>query len=107
MVSAEAKAALLAGKKLRRAKLTQARGDLSFTCTFDAPSFVVRGLKVPDGEKLDAISKFQERMTFVDLFKEALLCLFDRFVDERLDGKKWKATREEIHTWVKDRKTRG
>lgn len=107
LVSAEAKAALLAGKKLRRAKLTLARGDLSFTCTFDGPAFIIRGLKLPEGEKLDAISKFQERMTFVDLFKEALLSLFDRFVTERLDAKAWKSSREEIHAWVKTRKTRG
>lgn len=106
LVSAEAKAALLSGKKLRRAKLTLARGDLAFSCTFEAPAFVVRSLKLPEGEKLDALSKFQERMTFVDLFKEALLSLFDRFVDERLDAKKWKATRAEIHTWVTERKTR-
>lgn len=107
LVSAEAKAALLAGKKLRRCKLTLARGDLSFTCTFDGPAFLVRGLKLPEGEKLDAVSKFQERMTFLDLFKEALLSLFDRFVDERLDAKKWKASREEIHAWVAGRRTRG
>lgn len=107
LVSAEAKAALLAGKKLRRGKLTLARGDLSFTCTFDGPAFIVRGLKLPEGEKLDAVSKFQERMTFVDLFKEALLSLFDRFVEERLDARKWKSSREEIHAWVKQRKTRG
>jgi len=107
LVSAEAKAALVSGKKLRRAKLTLARGDLAFSCTFEAPAFVVRSLKLPEGEKLDALSKFQERMTFVDLFKEALLSLFDRFVEERLDAKKWKATRTEIHTWVTERKTRG
>ena len=107
LVSAEAKAALVSGKKLRRAKLTLARGDLSFSCTLEASSFVVRGLKLPEGEKLDAISKFQERMTFVDLFQEALLTLFDRFITERLDPKRWKQTRDEIHAWVRERKIRG
>lgn len=106
LVSAETKAALLDGKKLRRAKLTLARGDLSFTCTFEGSSFTIRGLKVPEGEKLDSVSKFQERMTFVDLFKEALLSLYDRFVTERLDAKQWKATRTELNTWITERKVR-
>lgn len=103
--SAEAKASLLSGKKLRRAKLTLARGDESWTCTFDAPSFIVRGLKLPEGEKLDTISKFQERMHFMDLFKEGLLALFDRFCEER-ESAGWGQTLEEIHQWVKVRKTR-
>jgi hypothetical protein len=42
----------------------------------------------------------------VDLFKEALLSLFDRFVAERLDAKRWKVTREELHAWVSERKIR-
>lgn len=102
--SAEAKAALLAGKKLRRAKVTLARNDQSWTCTLDAPSLVVRGLKLPEGEKLDAVSKFQERMALIDLFKEALLGLFDRFANERDDAKAWKAAIADIHQWVATRK---
>lgn len=104
-LSAEAKASLLAGKKLRRAKLTLARGEESWTCTFDAQAFTVRGLNLPEGEKLDTISKFQERMQLLDLFKEALFLLFDRFCEERED-KSWSKTAEEIHKWVKERKTR-
>ncbi len=104
-LSAEAKAALLAGKKLRRAKITLARNDESWTCTFDGPSFVIRGLKLPEGEKLDAISKFQERMQFIDLFKEALLSFYDRFCADR-ESKDWPATLADIHTWITTRKTR-
>lgn len=104
-LSAEAKASLLSGKKLRRAKLTLARGDQSWTCTLDGPSFVIRGLKLPEGEKLDAISKFQERVQLIDLFKEALLSLFDRFSDDR-EAKDWNKTLAEIQEWVKSRKTR-
>ena len=104
-LSAEAKASLLSGKKLRRAKLTLARGDQAYACTFDGPSFVVRGLKLPEGEKLDAVSKFQERIQQIDLFKEAVLTLFDRFADER-ESKEWNKALAEIHAWVKERKTR-
>ncbi len=104
-LSAEAKASLLSGKKLRRAKLTLARGDQAWACTIEGPSFVLRGLKLPDGEKLDAVSKFQERMQFLDLFKEALLSLFDRFANDR-EGSGWKTTVDEMQAWVKGRKTR-
>lgn len=104
-LSAEAKASLLSGKKLKRAKLTLARGEESWTCTLDAQSLVVRGLKLPEGEKLDAISKFQERIQLVDLFKEALLSLFDRFATER-ESKEWSKTLAEVHEWVQHRKVR-
>ncbi len=104
-LSAEAKASLLSGKKLRRARLTLARGDQSWTCTLDGPSFVIRGLKLPEGEKLDAASKFQERVQFMDLFKEALLSLFDRFCADR-EAKEWSSSLADIHQWVKTRKTR-
>lgn len=105
-VSAEAKAALLSGKKLRRAKLTLARGDQAWSCTFEGPTFTIRGLKLPDGEKLDAVSKFQERMEGVALFREALLSLYDRFCNERDDAKVWKATVADLQTWISTRKTR-
>jgi recombination associated protein RdgC len=104
-LSAEAKAALLSGKKLRRAKLTLARGDESWTCIFDGPSFVIRSLRLPEIEKLDAVSRFQERLRHIDLFKEALLTLFDRFCVER-ESKDWARTLIDIHQWVKTRKTR-
>jgi hypothetical protein len=106
LLSAEAKAALLSGKKLRRAKITLARGDEAWTCSFDADAFVFRGLKLPETEKLDAVSRFQERMRMIDTFQQAFLQLFDRFVDERRDGKIWKDAQAEIHKWVSGRKTR-
>jgi hypothetical protein len=106
MLSAEAKTALLSGKKLRRAKITLARNDQSWTCSFDADQFVFRGLKLPEGEKLDAVSRFQERMALLDTFQQAFMGLFDRFVDERRDAKIWKDARADIHKWVSGRKTR-
>lgn len=114
LVSAEAKAALLAGKKLRRAKLTLARGNASWSCTFDASAFTLRSLRLPEStdggadgkEKLDAVSRFQSRMLHLDLFQNALLSLYDRFVDERQSEAAWKKTQAEIHAWVKGRKVR-
>lgn len=106
LLSAEAKSALLDGKKLRRAKVTLARGDQEWTFGFDAVPFTFRSLKLPEGEKLDAISKFQERMDLLDVFQRAFFGLYDRFIAERRDPKLWSATLKEIHAWVKDRRTR-
>lgn len=106
LLSAETKAALLSGKKLRRAKLTLARGDQAWSVTLDAVPMTFRGLKLPEGEKLDPISKFQERMDLLFLFHEAFYGLYDRFVDERSESKKWNVTVKEIHAWVSGRKSR-
>lgn len=115
LLSAESKTALLGGKKLRRAKVTLANGDAAYSFTLDALPFSFRGLKLPEqntdakGEKikLDAISRFQERMDQLDFFQKAFFGFYDRFVSERRDAKKWAATLKEIHAWVAGRKTRG
>lgn len=106
MLSAETKGALLSGKKLRRAKLTLARGDQAWTCTMDAVSFVFRGLKLPEGEKLDIISKFQERMDLLRTFHDAFFGLFDIFVRVRTNGPLWHEECKQIHAWVANRRTR-
>lgn len=104
--SAEAKTALLSGKKLRRAKLTLARGDETWQVFVDAQEFVFRGLKLPDTESLNAVGRFQERMQFLDVFKEAFFGLYERFLDERGDGARWKAATKEIHKWIAGRGAR-
>jgi hypothetical protein len=106
LMSAEAKTALLGGKKLRRAKVTLARNEESWRVAVDADAFVFRGLKLPETEKLDPIGRFQDRIAKIGVFVEAWYSLFDRFVAERTSESNWKATQKEIHAWVKGRKTR-
>jgi hypothetical protein len=104
-ISAEAKTALLSGKKLERAKLTLARtDDEQWSCAFDTDAFVFRGLKLPESEEvLDAASRFQERVQKLDLFREVLLDLFGQFAAERGTPRRWAATQKEIHRWVTGR----
>ena len=45
-------------------------------------------------------------MDLLDLFQRAFFGLYDRFVTERRDAKKWNAAIKEIHGWVKERRTR-
>lgn len=105
-LSAEAKTALLSGKKLRRAKLTLAlEGDRTWTVTVDA-TFAFRGLKLPEGEKLDAVSKFQERQIYLDQFRQGFFELYARFCAERETSATWAATVQDMREWVASRKTR-
>lgn len=106
-VSAEAKTALLSGKKLRRAKLLISCHDETWSCSFDTELFVCRALKLPDPkEVLEPVSRFQDRMLKFDVFRCLLLELLDRFLAERAASKKWAATQKEIHKWAADRTTR-
>ena len=105
-LSAEAKTSLLSGKKLKQAKLTLAQGDVQWSCTLTASGFIVRSLKLPPLEKMDAVSAFQERINQIGRFSEALMRLFDRFVQERNNVNEWKNTVQEIRAWVSDRKSR-
>lgn len=103
LVSAEAKTSLLSGKKLKRATVTMARGDEAWTVSLDADEFIFRGLKLPKGDQLDFVGRFQERMLSIHAFQEAFLGFYDRFLDERADGAVWQKTRKEIHEWVSNR----
>jgi hypothetical protein len=105
-ISAEAKIALLSGKKLRKARILLARGQDTWQVSLDADSFTFRGLKLPEGEKLEPVSRFQERMTSLNTFTTAFLEIFDRFMKERTDEKAWEKTRGDIHRWVSERTAR-
>lgn len=103
LVSAEAKVALMNGKKLRAARLILARGDMQWGVTLDADTFAFRGLKAPKEERLDPVSRFQERMLAVSAFREAFFALFDQFLSERRNDGSWRETRTAIHRWVSGR----
>lgn len=107
LVSGEAKAALLAGKKLLRARLTIARGDDVWSATLDARSFTVRSLKMPDNrEARDPVSRFQERMNGLAAYRDMLFALFDKFLDDRTDPAAWKSAVADIRRWVAGRKVK-
>ena len=106
--SLEAKTCLLGGKKLREAKVTFALDEVhTWAFSFEADRFRFRGLKLPAGEaQLDAISRFEERLAFLEQWREIFLDLFGAFLDVRLDARKWKNTVADIRAWVKGRPAR-
>ncbi len=106
LLSSEAKSALVAGKKLKRAKLTLVRGEEIWATNLDATDFGFRGLKMPKGDQqLDPVSRFQERMLGLDTFMRGFAALFDLFLDARSSGASWSATTEAMRSWIAERKT--
>lgn len=103
MLSAEARTALLSGKKLKKAKLQFVRGEEVWAFTFDADDFVFRSLKLPETETFDRVGKFQERMVFLETFRQSFFHLYSEFAKERNDSKVWKETKDEMRKWVADR----
>ncbi len=106
VVSAEAKTALTSGKKLKRAKVTFARGEDTWTLTLDADEFVCRSVQLPKGENLDAASKFQDRVLAMETLRQVITGFYNRFLNERLSTQEWEAIRTDIHKWVSARKAR-
>ena len=103
--SIEAKTCLLSGKKLKEAKITFALDEqVAWSFGFEADQFLVRGLKLPQGEgQLDSISRFQERMIFLEQWREIFLDLFGTFLRARTDSKKWKQATADIREWIQGR----
>ncbi len=103
MLSAEARTALLSGKKLKKAKVQFVRGEEAWAFTFDADEFIFRNLKLPQTETFDRVGKFQERMVLLEVFRQSFFHLYSEFVMERNASRSWKETKEAMRKWVADR----
>lgn len=105
-ISVEAKVALLGGKKLSNARLLIGRGKDVWQVLLDAGRFSFRGLKLPAGEKLDPISRFEERMVSIDIFTTCFLEIYDQFIMTRTNAAVWPGVQKEIQGWVSERTAR-
>lgn len=102
--SAEAKACLLAGKKLRKASVTLTRGEATWKMTLDGETLAIRGLKPMMTEgSLDFISRFQDRMQQVETVSRLLMGLFEAFVEERRNPDTWKPRVTAMREWAQAR----
>lgn len=101
-LSAEAKAALLVGKKLKRAKLVLARDREEWSVVLDADEFVFRSMRLPEGEALDPGSVFEERITNLYVFQKVFLALFERFVTQFSDRAQVVSFQKKAKQWVQD-----
>jgi recombination associated protein RdgC len=101
--SAEAKAALKVGKKLKKAKILLARDTQIWSCTFDADKFAFSGLTLPEGEAMnDVHAVFEERITNIDIFRQAFTAFFIKYV-ETVQSDDWSAKEAELIKWAEER----
>ena len=106
-LSAEAKAALTVGKKLKKAKMFLGReGSEVWSANIDADGFTFKGLRLPDGEALDRAGIFEERMTNLHIFQTVFFNLFKRFISETSDPPKVSEFQEKAKEWVRKREGR-
>jgi recombination associated protein RdgC len=101
LLAAETKAALLAGKTLKQARIIFARGEEVWACSLDADVFAFKGLKLPPTESFDRVGKFQERMIHLVTFRTLFLELFTTYLAERSNN--WETISNEIKHWVQNR----
>ncbi len=106
LISAEAKTALLSGKKLKSARLTIAQDDRQWQATVDGGEFTFRSVKLPESHALDTAGRFEDRVRGMQIFTDAFFALYDLFLAERRDASKWRSTLTEIGGWIKKRQAR-
>jgi len=102
-LGAEAKTALESGKKLRRAKMTLAHGNDQWSVMLDGMDFAFRSLKVPPGVPSDPLTKFQERMGYLETFLDVFYALYGHFLTLRSSRKDWDKTVTAMRTWIANR----
>ncbi len=100
--SAEAKAALAVGKKLKKAKFSLTRGEEVWSGTFDADHFSFGSLKLPDGEAMSPDERFIERMESLTVFKTAIEGYFRKFAETML-AMNYPETEKELRRWAAER----
>ncbi|MCF6177392.1 MAG: recombination-associated protein RdgC [Victivallaceae bacterium] len=104
LYSAEAKAALSVGKKLKKAKFTLARGEDIWGGTFDAEKFCFSGLSVPEGEEMELHSRFAERILNLSIFRLVMEEYFKKFV-ETVKHPDLKETEKQFAKWSIERES--
>ena len=100
----EATEALRTGKVPRRAGLTFEHAGSIFQFNFDAASFGVSSLKLPDVEEADSPRVvFEERVGMIRLFMTLLDSLYEVFLQHRVGSKAagpWEATASARRAWI-------
>ena len=102
--SAEAKAALTVGKKLRKAKVNFTRLNQVWSGTFDADCFAFGSFKLPEGEAMNDDELFQDRMENLSLLRQIVLAYFAEYV-KAMSPENFDATVKAIKEWIEQRES--
>ena len=100
--SAEVKAALSVGKKLKKAKLSITRDNQVWSGTFDADLFAFSSFSLPESEEMNPEEIFSDRIRDLGVFKSAFSAYFKLFADAMSNGKD-AATSKAIREWISAR----
>jgi hypothetical protein len=109
LAAGETKAALLAGKKLVRARLSLAVGGEAFAATID-DGFALRSVKLPRAttcRTMSAGEALNARATAICRMYFALVHSFVAFLSLRRSDERWESERDGIQTWIEIRRTAG
>jgi hypothetical protein len=96
----EAVAALLAGKKVKRARVILTAENTTWQLTLNAETFDWGGLKIDTPPSLPFEEAVPIRMNALEVFQRIFDGLYSAFLDTRLDEKTWATELEAIHAWV-------
>lgn len=99
-LSPEAGAALMEGKKVRRARIRIAREGNDFTLVMDGETFGVSGLRLPATQKLPFDEAIGLRMEYAAEFDRLFTDLFQHFLGLRLEEKAWAGELAAMRSWV-------
>ena len=102
--SAEARAALNVGKKLKKAKLLFCRADEMWTTCFDADNFTFSATSLPEGEEMDYASRFAERINNLRILKTVFRAYYDHFLLQTQEDN-WPSKIDKIKGWVQNRES--
>ncbi len=100
--SAEAKAALAVGKKLKKAKFAITCGNNVWSGNFDADKFAFGSLKLPETESSQPTERFLQRMEFLLTFKQGFEAFFKQFAESCM-SMDFPETEKAMRQWAKDR----
>lgn len=101
--SPEAAAALLEGKKVRRAGLKLSANGVDWIVTLDGENFSISSLNLPRPGRLPFEEALRLRLDYTLEFEALFSELFNRFLELRLDSRDWAAQIKKIQAWVGDK----
>jgi hypothetical protein len=102
-LSPEAAAALAAGKKVKRARMTFAVGEATYGLVLNAESFDWSGLKLEAPPSISFDEAVPLRLAALDQFHDVFERLYGAFLDLRLDTERWAKELKAIRKWVREK----
>ena len=103
--AAEAKTAMLCGKKLDTAVWTLAWNSEQWRLRLDGQEFGIHKLRIPKTDETDPDAAFDDHMQQINFFVRAFLDIYAKFLDLRA-SRNWERTCEAMRLWIRDREAK-